>query len=157
MVARVLLDTNGLAISKPGTSVLTAARKDLAFSSGSASFPIIETILYLLPGNWGNENFCYFAQTYPNRPMISLYWWGATDPTTLGLSSQYPVGLIPICQSVYTGFQTHYVAGSGHYCTTYVKLYADKFSIMNKKNVESASDLTPFSGYITAKVFGFFD
>lgn len=156
MIARVLLDVNGLKVSKPGVDVLTAARKDLTFFSDSASFPIVETIQVYVSASWGSPQTVYFQRAYANRPMTSVFWSGVTDPSTLALSSQRFFALQQFSQRFATSLVT-YRAIQGNYTTFWIRLYTDRITFQSVKSNPAGSDMTAFSGWLSIILHGFYD
>ena len=157
MTGRVLLSVaDGLKVSPAGVEVTTAARKDLAFSSASASFPIVETIQVYVSASWGAPQTVYFQRTYANRPMASVFWSGATDPSTLALSSQRFFALQQFSQRFATSCVT-FRAASTNYTTFWIRLYTDRITFQSVKSNSAGSDMTAFSGWLSIIVHGFYD
>lgn len=79
MVNRVLLDKNGLFVSKPGVDVLTAQPKDLHFSSDYGTLNLLmRGVLnlpatpkgYPVPGNGHQVRTVNFGKTFTARPPV---------------------------------------------------------------------------------------
>ena len=79
MVNRVLLDQNGLFVSKPGVDVLSAQPKDLQFSSDYGTLNVLKRGVlnlpatpegYPVPGNGAQQVTVNFGKTFSARPPV---------------------------------------------------------------------------------------
>ena len=105
MVGRVLLDTNGLRVSKPGAEVTTATSDDLLFNSNSGKYlaPVLKgqispSSYYLINSNYGTttsferwEYTLWFGQTFANPPALLVRY--RDYATTDGSLDNYNVSL----------------------------------------------------------------
>lgn len=154
----VLAVADGLKVSKPGTNVLTAGVKDLWFSSGSQSFPLVEKISFHMTGAWGNEQTAYFSRTYPARPTVSVFYAGATDPAGQALADRRFLGMSVFQSNGFTRFVASSApTGSENKTFVWIKLYNNRIVFQNMKSNQSGSDMIPFSGYIYIIVYGFYN
>lgn len=70
MVERVLIDQNGVKISKPGVNVNVASDIDLLFNAGASTLTRLERGSVVPP----NENLItrYFSKSYPAPPFVQF-------------------------------------------------------------------------------------
>jgi hypothetical protein len=73
MVDRVLIDVNGMKISKPGVDVKTAAGTNLLFRSDAAQLSIYQQGLVTYTNEGESDLFIPFGKTFPGVPIVSLH------------------------------------------------------------------------------------
>lgn len=154
MTNRIVLSvTDGLKISKPGINVLTAADKDLSFSSAASSFPVEEVIQFRVAATWGDVQTATFSQAYSSAPLVSVYTHGTTNPTGVSVANQKFFCFLQFSKVFYTQVRTYVHPISGHYTLFRIRLYNDRITFQNIKGT-SGIDMTPYSGYLSIVVHG---
>lgn len=151
MTNRILLNTSGLKISKPGVDVLTTNNANLYFDSNGNSYPILIKSSVALSTSYNTTVTLYYGKTFTSVPYSSI--WHSTDDPTTATSFR--------CVSSFSNLTSYvkplsYDAAHTDWTIFFAYRYTDRIEFISRRNHSSGSSSSyPLSGYCTAVVYDY--